>query len=169
MAYASSNCNLHAMVLKLLVSQFLSPRARTLAESLARVCSLTLAKCCSSLAVTMDGVVCPLFVSHSQHSPSIALYFTSYHHCDAQHRPCACHACYLLQHHQHCRPALHFHLCLHLHCFIVPNFLACLQKLYTTLQPGNSLDACMQLGPLHMPAVADTYSQAHVCIACLPT
>ena len=49
---------------------------------------------------------------------------------------------------------------LYLHCSIAPNFLMHLQKFYVALQLGNSLDACMLLGPLHMSVVADAYGRA---------
>ena len=49
---------------------------------------------------------------------------------------------------------------LYLHRSIAPDFLARLQKLYASLQPGDPLDARTLLGPLHTPAAATAYDSA---------
>ena len=49
---------------------------------------------------------------------------------------------------------------LYLHRTIAPEFLARLQKLYSSLQPGDPLDPQTLLGPLHTRAAADAYDRA---------
>jgi len=49
---------------------------------------------------------------------------------------------------------------LYLHRSIAPDFLARLQKLYGSLQPGDPLDPRTLLGPLHTRAAADDYDRA---------
>ena len=99
---------------------------------------------CLSLAATMVRCApCSRPTASTQH---LSLYFTSSRHCDAQHGPHTQRVFYssISTAGWHCT-STH---CLYLYHSIVPNFLACLQKLYTALQPGDPLDACMLLGPL---------------------
>jgi aldehyde dehydrogenase family 7 member A1 len=49
---------------------------------------------------------------------------------------------------------------LYLHRTIAPEFLSRLQNLYASLKPGDPLDSCTLLGPLHTRAALDIYDNA---------